>query len=229
MKIHIRQVIFYNSYFPIIRIFDINNIEIFQKVVNSLKPSIEEFEKNITSMDYFHGYCDICNEYRTMKIIKPIEGGWCNLRNNIYCECGSNGRNRMVFSEIKRSNWVKNSGVSVIFEKYTLFYKHLKKIQPNLLGCEYMGDEYLPGSNVFFRDINVQHEDMMNLSFKDNSIDHMVHCDVIEHVPDYKKALTECYRVLKKNGDMLFTVPYYNYSPNTKILSEIINGKRVDY
>ena len=35
-----------------------------------------------------------------MSLVKPPSGGWCNLRNDILCECGLNGRSRMCYQAI---------------------------------------------------------------------------------------------------------------------------------
>jgi SAM-dependent methyltransferase len=56
----------------------------------------------------------------------------------------------------------------------------------------------------------IRHENIMNLSCKDQSLDLIMHFDVIEHVPDHKKAFSECYRSLRPGGGMLFTLPFYS-------------------
>jgi len=49
--------------------------------------------------------------------------------------------------------------------------------------------------------------DMSKLTYKDNSFDLVVHSDTLEHIPDPIKALSECHRVLARNGKCIFTVP----------------------
>ena len=49
--------------------------------------------------------------------------------------------------------------------------------------------------------------DMSNMEVQDASYDIVMAFDVLEHVPDYKKALEEVYRVLKPGGFGIFTVP----------------------
>jgi len=55
--------------------------------------------------------------------------------------------------------------------------------------------------------ITFQKEDICQLTFADESLDLVVCCEVLEHIPDYKKGLSEIYRVLKKNGYFLISVP----------------------
>ena len=49
--------------------------------------------------------------------------------------------------------------------------------------------------------------DMQAMPYPDESFDIIVHSDTLEHVPDPAKALSECLRVLKTGGAMIYTVP----------------------
>jgi SAM-dependent methyltransferase len=52
--------------------------------------------------------------------------------------------------------------------------------------------------------------------FSDGSFDCLFHTDVIEHVYDFQLFLTECHRVLRKDGSIYFAVPFqarYHYIP----------------
>jgi SAM-dependent methyltransferase len=49
--------------------------------------------------------------------------------------------------------------------------------------------------------------DMQQMSFPDSSIDVIIHSDTLEHVPDSKAALKECWRVLRAGGHLFYTVP----------------------
>jgi len=42
---------------------------------------------------------------------------------------------------------------------------------------------------------------------EDESFDCVIACDVLEHVPDHIKGIKEVYRILKKGGHCIFTVP----------------------
>jgi SAM-dependent methyltransferase len=48
-----------------------------------------------------------------------------------------------------------------------------------------------------------------------DSIDIIVSNDVYEHVPDIRKALEEAYRVLKKSGKLMFSVPFHAAQDST--------------
>ena len=55
---------------------------------------------------------------------------------------------------------------------------------------------------------NVGLMDVSNLEFMDNTFDVIICTEVIEHIDDWKKALIELKRVLKKEGLLILTAPY---------------------
>ena len=59
-----------------------------------------------------------------------------------------------------------------------------------------------------------EHQDFMNLSFPDASLQLLIHGDVLEHVPDPWRAFREAARVVKPAGTMLFTVPFFDSEKN---------------
>jgi len=52
-------------------------------------------------------------------------------------------------------------------------------------------------------------EDIMNLSFADNTFDTIISCETIEHVENPARAISELYRVLKPGGRFFLTCPSY--------------------
>ncbi|MDO8563898.1 MAG: class I SAM-dependent methyltransferase [Nanoarchaeota archaeon] len=60
--------------------------------------------------------------------------------------------------------------------------------------------------------LNAKKGDITKLPLKKISVDIIFCSEVLEHVPNYKKALSECARVLKKKGALILTVPtHMNY------------------
>lgn len=53
--------------------------------------------------------------------------------------------------------------------------------------------------------------DICSMPYSDNFFDKIIISEVLEHINDDKKAVKELYRVLKKNGVLLITVPNHNY------------------
>lgn len=50
-------------------------------------------------------------------------------------------------------------------------------------------------------------EDITCLSYANDSFDLVIHSEVLEHVAEVNKALSECVRVLKPNGVCVFSIP----------------------
>ena len=53
--------------------------------------------------------------------------------------------------------------------------------------------------------------DVCKLPFKSNSIDFVIASDIIEHIENDSLAMSEIYRVLKKNSFAIITVPAFNF------------------
>ena len=91
------------------------------------------------------------------------------------------------------------------------------------MGSEYLGYEYQSGQIIK----GARHEDVMNLSFEDNSLDLIVSNDVFEHVPVPDKAFAECARVLRPGGVMLTTIPFHSGNDasvlRAKLNAEVLN------
>jgi len=58
---------------------------------------------------------------------------------------------------------------------------------------------------------NLKVGDAEKVPYKDNYFDLIIASDILEHVPDDKKAASEIHRVLKKGGYAFITVPMYKH------------------
>jgi SAM-dependent methyltransferase len=92
-----------------------------------------------------------------------------------------------------------------IAEQLTPLYAYLVNKFTNLTGSEYLGPDVPPSS---INEKGLRHEDATNLSFKDGELDYYLSFECFEHIPDFKKAFTESYRILKEGGMMYWTVPF---------------------
>ncbi len=64
--------------------------------------------------------------------------------------------------------------------------------------------------------------DATSLPFEDNEFDAVTLFDVLEHIPDHKKAVSEALRVLKSEGFLLVSTPNENWEfPYYKVLRPI--------
>lgn len=55
--------------------------------------------------------------------------------------------------------------------------------------------------------LNYPEGDMMNLGYENETWDLIVHSETLEHVPDPLKGLKETFRILRKGGSCIFTIP----------------------
>jgi SAM-dependent methyltransferase len=91
-----------------------------------------------------------------------------------------------------------------ITEQVTPLFSYLKDKFPYIIGSEYLGKELAPGQVIN----KIRHEDMTNLSFDSNTLDYYLSFECFEHIPFYKKAIAEIYRVLKPGGIFLGSFPF---------------------
>lgn len=93
-----------------------------------------------------------------------------------------------------------------ISEQATALFKFFSVRYPNITGSEFLGENLASGSVT---PSGIRHEDLTNLTFADQLFDNLLTFDCFEHIPNYSKALHECYRVLTPGGNLLFSVPFY--------------------
>ena len=94
------------------------------------------------------------------------------------------------------------------------YLKTLKKLWPNLkiTGVD-LNKKYLTEAkkNLAGLKIKLVKGDAQNLPFVDNSFSRIIASEILEHVSNDSKALTEIYRVLKPTGIAIITVPNADY------------------
>jgi SAM-dependent methyltransferase len=105
-------------------------------------------------------------------------------------------------------------------ESISPFAKRLRKI----FQSRFVGSEYLPTSGDLASHPGIHHEDIQSLSFADESFDLYVNCEVLEHIPNVDKALSEAFRVLRPTGLFVGTVPFAYNSEKTVVRSRLVNG-----
>ena len=120
-------------------------------------------------------------------------------------------RARFIFSQVEAQNPAKilDVGCGRGFYVQTLSsYDFVKKIYGLDENLDYLGKakKYLNKSRVVLTKGNAY-----ALPFPDASFDCVVLSEVLEHLADEQKALAEIFRVLKKGGMLLVTVPHQNF------------------
>ena len=164
--------------------------------------------------------CTVCGSLALMKRIKE------NLRESCNCTaCGATNRKRQIAlvlcDSVRRTRGGRVSSARdlsaypdlVIYNTETggALSRELSSLK-NYSASEYFGSEHKSGEMVKGK----MHQDLMALSFDDESIDIVLSSDVFEHIPYPYKAHAEVYRVLRSKGRHIFTVPFYK----TRLLDE---------
>ena len=85
-------------------------------------------------------------------------------------------------------------------------------------------------TDLYSSDVDLPGEDIQSLSFADNSYDWIICNHVLEHVPDDKKGMRECFRVIKPGGIAIFTIPGNYKNEKTEQYSDLSrNGHYRNY
>lgn len=90
---------------------------------------------------------------------------------------------------------------------------------------EYLGPDHAPGERVG----DVFHEDLMGLSYADDSFDLVLSSDVFEHVPEPYVGHAEVHRVLKPGGHHVFTVPFHHDRVSDEIRARVHEDGHIEH
>ena len=87
---------------------------------------------------------------------------------------------------------------------YSRLSKFLSDNSKNLTRSQFK--EGVPSGKVDQNGVLCQ--DLTKTSFPDKTYDHLVCLEVLEHIPHYKFALSEMFRILKPDGQAILTFPW---------------------
>lgn len=153
------------------------------------------------------GRCLVCGRVRPMRIAGS------NLRESVTCtRCRAFNRQRQIAYVVCRSDLAGISAQSLVqfakranvdlynTESVGALHATLKGMR-GYRSSEFVSPNRQPGSVVE----GIQHEDLQQLSFRDDSFDLVISSEVLELVPDAYRAHSEVYRVLRPGGRHVFT------------------------
>lgn len=162
--------------------------------------------------------------------LNPAWANWIDQREGLRCACcRSNLRSRQLAQSIviaMNSCLGTNSKTLAELVSNTKFQK-LKVAEINAAGDLHPILKPLPllrYSEFGSTNPDIPSENLLNLSYPDHSFDLAITSDVLEHVPDVERALSEIRRVLKPNGLHIFSVPLVWNKAHSRRRAEIING-----
>ena len=112
-----------------------------------------------------------------------------------------------------------------IQEAITPLYEIIKSKYPKLVGSEYFGLKVQSGTSVN----GVRNEDATRSSFETNSLDAILSFDVLEHIPAFKAAFDEAYRVLRKGGVYCWSAPFNLNCEKNELRATINSSGQITY
>lgn len=157
--------------------------------------------------DAISGDCYVCQRHVDFMVNVDLIRDSNNWRETLKCpQCDLINRWR---SSVHLFEELIKPGVDdriYLTEAITPLYRAFAARYPGCVGSEYAADTPL-GTEIDLPSGPTRIEDVTQLTFADESFEAVLSFDVLEHVPDYKSALSEFYRVLSRGGQALISVP----------------------
>jgi len=139
---------------------------------------------------------------------------------------GFNNRMRATFQMFDFEMGAYSDSEIYITEQVTPIYDYFASKFKNITGSEYLGENATSGE---IDSRGIRHEDLISLSFSDETFDQIISLDVLEHIPDYQKAFSECYRVLKPGGRLMWSVPFIAVNAENSIRARIADDGTIEH
>ena len=166
------------------------------------------------------GKCYVCNRDVDFKVDIPFvekHGIWRETLACPHCSLINRWRGSVHMFEALAAPMPEDR--IYVTEQLGLLFQTLCMRHPGCVGSEFFSDE-IRGSEVQTHAGPVRNQDVTQLTFADKSFEAVLTFDVLEHVPEYKKALSEFCRILAPGGQLLISVPF-NFMKDTTIRARI--------
>ncbi|MDP4286254.1 MAG: class I SAM-dependent methyltransferase [Bacteroidota bacterium] len=140
-------------------------------------------------------YCPLCENHSGSFI--HMSNSFRYSFNSVCPYCSSRARHRgLLFLYKKEISGLDTESRVLHFAPEPVFYSIFKN-----KSFRYQTTDYI------LEDVDLPKQDVQNLSIADDMYDRILSNHVIEHVQDDIKALSEMYRITKKGGKVIITVP----------------------
>lgn len=178
--------------------------EIIKRIIKKTLRKISKLHIN-TRQAYYNIFgskveCNICH-YKATKLNNDCWHLYCNCPN-----CSSGVHERLLMASLTYLD--KFSFDTIISNKKVLHFapeKSLRKIIQRIAKDYKTADFLAEGYSYDNIDFQLDISDMKTI--KNETFDCVIACDVLEHVPNHIGGMKEVYRILKKGGYCIFTVP----------------------
>lgn len=184
--------------------------------------------------DLWPGYCGLCGRPVHFGVPSAAQGREPNFREELVCDgCGLNSRVRAGFQILREMVGAEDARV-YITEQASTGFVWLQRHYRNAMGSEYTTDDAAKRVlQQYLIDLggrgDIRFEDVTRLGFGDGSLDAIVSFDVLEHVPDYRQALREFARVLRRKGVLVLTAPFIAQWKQTLVRARLAEDGSVEH
>jgi len=197
----------------------------YQKHIVSVENEITKKLQNNTNL-YIKGY-SWPKQSKSTFLLDHVSSndGVINFRERLLCKKTQlNNRIRSSIHLLEDYFQAQLDTPIYLTEQCTPLGKWMQNKYPNLQASEYLqgiSEENQAMMQPYIAPFQLQHQDLTDLSFNDNHFDFVLSFDCFEHIPDYRKAFQECFRVLKPNGKIMWTVPFDKNSESTLVRASL--------
>jgi len=196
------------------------NISVLHEYFSAHETDLDSLSNSTTRL---HGTCFICEEEVDFRVERPQDGSPVNWRETLSCpNCGLINRWRSCLHLFDAICQPTDRDRIYLTETLSPVYQQLAGLYPLLSSSEFL-QEAEPGERVNMHSVSVRNEDVTRLTFADRSFDAVLCFDVLEHVPDYRQALKEFYRVLASGGQLVVSVPFSHQQET--IVRAVVNSE----
>ena len=174
------------------------------------------------------GHCFVCQQHVSFTFEPSPDGGPVNWRETLACpNCGLINRWRSCLHVFEAICEPCEEDRIYLTETLSPVYQNLVKRFPQLVSSEYFPDAEF-GEMVQTQVMPVRNEDITRLTFADAELETILCFDVLEHVPDYRSALKEFYRVLCKGGQLVLSVPF-SFQEKTRVRATVDDAGKIHH
>ena len=172
----------------------------FEKKYPSIKLYDNIFERydEKYSVKYYCPYCDSFDFF--VNFGNPV-------RYNIKCpKCGALERHRFLYYVYQK--YILSDRNKKIKILHTAPEKSIYNLFVSSANVDYTSIDLFPEKYSYVN--NCLKMDVLNLKFADNTFDYIISNHVVEHIENERLFFKELLRVLKPDGKMILTAPYYS-------------------
>lgn len=178
--------------------------------------AVAAFEREKAESGSVQGFSAPAGQFVEFEVHRGPAGD-VNWRESVVCPItGLNNRLRAAFHLFMMEGRPEEGAGIFLTEQTTPFYRYMNSLFPGAVGSEYL-PALAPGA---VDENGIRNEDLTKLTFRSEQFDAILTFDVLEHVPNYAAALSECARVLKPGGRIYITVPF-TYGAHTIVRARI--------